>query len=200
MAGRKPGTDSRADEFRRVLLEWRQQPEETRPSLRDLARTLGTSHQMLSHLRGNLDSWLSAQHFAAASAIREKARVENRYLTDREAMEARGHDQTGTRLLVGNKFEELLRKIRAKANRQEPLNYVDAYTVKMCARQQFTLAIQLQADITAGRIQTMSKSETAKHQREQQRKWGEEVFRKHHPEWSEAKVAATVRRHLRANP
>ena len=50
MSGRKPKTESRADEFRQRLVIWKHTPEFSRPSLRELARQLGTSHQMLNHL------------------------------------------------------------------------------------------------------------------------------------------------------
>lgn len=46
--GRKPAHESRATEFRRKLIEWKQTPESSRPSLRALARELGTSHQLLT--------------------------------------------------------------------------------------------------------------------------------------------------------
>ena len=50
MKGRKPKQESRAMEFRRELLAWKQIPEASRPSLRSLACDLGTSHQLLELL------------------------------------------------------------------------------------------------------------------------------------------------------
>jgi transcriptional regulator with XRE-family HTH domain len=55
--GRKPKYDSRATELRQRLLVWKQSPEGLRPSLRELARELGTSHQLLSHYLKGLDDW-----------------------------------------------------------------------------------------------------------------------------------------------
>lgn len=49
MRGRKPKWESRALEFYGRLARWKQSPESSRPSLRALARELGTSHQLLSH-------------------------------------------------------------------------------------------------------------------------------------------------------
>ncbi len=48
MRGRKPKQESRSAELRQKLIEWKQTPESSRPSLRALARELGTSHQLLT--------------------------------------------------------------------------------------------------------------------------------------------------------
>ena len=50
MTGRKPKQESRSAEFRQILMAWKQTPEALRPSLRELARELGTSHQLLALL------------------------------------------------------------------------------------------------------------------------------------------------------
>jgi hypothetical protein len=57
MQGRKIKQESRADEFRHRLLAWKQIPEPLRPSLREFARELGTSHQLLEHYLGGLEKW-----------------------------------------------------------------------------------------------------------------------------------------------
>jgi len=49
MRGRKRKEESRAEELREKLSEWRQMPESLRPSLRKLASDLGVSHQLLSY-------------------------------------------------------------------------------------------------------------------------------------------------------
>ena len=54
-ASRKPREKSRADEFRQSLMVWRETPAAHRPSLRELARELGTSHQLLKHYLDGLE-------------------------------------------------------------------------------------------------------------------------------------------------
>jgi len=56
-AGRKPKDDGRADELRQVLVKWSYYPENSRPSLRDLAEALNTSHQLLSHFLVGIKEW-----------------------------------------------------------------------------------------------------------------------------------------------
>jgi transcriptional regulator with XRE-family HTH domain len=55
MSGRKPKLDSRAEEFRKRLIHWKESSELSRPSLRALARELGTSHQLLTHYLSGLE-------------------------------------------------------------------------------------------------------------------------------------------------
>lgn len=47
-SGRRRAQESRGTEFRRKLIEWKQTPDSSRPSLRAVARELGTSHQLLA--------------------------------------------------------------------------------------------------------------------------------------------------------
>ena len=55
--GRKPTAQSHAAEIRGKLAAWKQTPESVRPSLRVLARQIGTSHQLLSHYLQGWDKW-----------------------------------------------------------------------------------------------------------------------------------------------
>src|ERR1017187_2425250 len=57
MSGRKPKLESRSAEFRERLVAWRQAPGVLRPSLRALAREVGTSHQLLKHYLDGLEKW-----------------------------------------------------------------------------------------------------------------------------------------------
>jgi hypothetical protein len=47
--GRKTRQESSSAEFRQRLGIWKQTPAAFRPSLRELARQMGTSHQLLGH-------------------------------------------------------------------------------------------------------------------------------------------------------
>jgi hypothetical protein len=83
--GRKPKYESRAPEFRRKLLTWRHTPDHSRPSLRALARELGTSHQMLAYCFKGLEEWehkeRSRQERKQAEEIRARAEPETRQTT-----------------------------------------------------------------------------------------------------------------------
>jgi hypothetical protein len=56
-----------------------------RPSLRALAREIGTSHQLLNHYLKGLEEWQYEERFRQAikalKGIRARAQAENRFLT-----------------------------------------------------------------------------------------------------------------------
>ena len=95
MTGRKPKTESRAAEFRQRLVTWKQTPEPLRPSLRALARELGTTHQLLSHYLDGLEEWRlgkELQQFRAnarAKGVTVTPALEKRYLAWLAKIEAR---------------------------------------------------------------------------------------------------------------
>jgi hypothetical protein len=74
--GRKPADESRAAAIRTRLVSWSQAPEGQRPSLRVLAKELGTTHQMLGFYLKGLDEWESrrqqAEYHRKAQEIRSK--------------------------------------------------------------------------------------------------------------------------------
>jgi hypothetical protein len=86
MRGRKPKQQSRSEEFRKTLAAWKQIPVAFRPSLRALARELGTSHQLLGHYllsieNGRLEKELEAfRAKAEAKNLSVTTAVERRYL------------------------------------------------------------------------------------------------------------------------
>jgi len=70
-SGRPPAYESRAAEFRRRFIVWKQTPESMRPSLRALAGELGTSHQILVYHLNRLDRWQAQER---AKRIRAEGR------------------------------------------------------------------------------------------------------------------------------
>ena len=76
--GRKTKQESRAAEFRQRLLEWKQTPVVLRPSLRALAREIGTSHQLLSHYLSALEEWRREKEL---EPLRTQAKAKNLILT-----------------------------------------------------------------------------------------------------------------------
>src|SRR5215831_16932874 len=93
MRGRKPKWESRALEFYGRLASWKQTPESVRPSLRALARELGTSHQLLNHYLRNWHKWQAKEYRRKAQEIRARAEMQNRTLTPREEQQATSYDQ-----------------------------------------------------------------------------------------------------------
>jgi len=99
--GRKPKQESRAEEFRQRLMAWNQMPVRSRPSLRALARELGTSHQLLKQYLDGLEKWKRDKDLeriranAKAKGVRLTPEYEEEYLAwvkdieDREAQERR---------------------------------------------------------------------------------------------------------------
>ena len=75
MRGRKPQYESRAAEFRIRLSAWKQIPEVLRPSLRALARELGTTHQLLAYYLDGLEKWRARENNLAARREYERALV-----------------------------------------------------------------------------------------------------------------------------
>jgi hypothetical protein len=95
--GRKPAGESRASEIRSRIAIWSQTLESTRPSLRALARKLGTSHRLLAFYLNGLDEWQCSERYweakesanQQAGEIRARAKAENREMTMLEYIEAR---------------------------------------------------------------------------------------------------------------
>ena len=76
--GRKHLDQSRANEIRARLTEWKQLLESSRSSLRALARELGTSHQLLGHYLRHWEVWQAKEYQRQANELRRRARAETR--------------------------------------------------------------------------------------------------------------------------
>jgi hypothetical protein len=74
MSGRKTKHESRAAELQAKLAVWNQTAESARPSLRGLARELGTSHQLLSHYLAGLEEWMAREQKEAYEREAEEIR------------------------------------------------------------------------------------------------------------------------------
>ena len=88
VSGRLPKQDSRADEIRERLLAWEEEPESARPSLRSLARDLGTSHQLLNHYLEGLGVWQAKrqceEYCRLKDEIEAREKAEHRWCTAQE--------------------------------------------------------------------------------------------------------------------
>jgi hypothetical protein len=108
--GRRPKAESHAAEIRAKLAVWKQTPEYLRPSLRDLARQMGTSHQLLAHYLQRLERWQAKECGDKAKQIRARAEGEDRCLTAWEAQQAQAYDREAVRCLLDFVLGDALRK------------------------------------------------------------------------------------------
>ena len=119
--GRKHISESRAAEFRTRLLEWRQIPEPTRISLRELAAEIGTTHQLLSFYLQRLNEWQmneqAKEYRRQAKAIRDGADAENRSMSQFEMERMIAYEQAAGRCMMSSLLEETFRSFEAEARR-----------------------------------------------------------------------------------
>jgi hypothetical protein len=119
--GRKTKDESRSAEFRQHLLIWKQSPPASRPSLRALARELGTSHQLLTHYLAGLEKWQYEERYRRAKKqadeICARAEAENRNLTFWEEQQVRACDTARIKGLVGPALLAELEGIKRDAKR-----------------------------------------------------------------------------------
>lgn len=100
MRGRKPKQESRAVEFYGTLAAWKQMSQSSRPSLRALARQIGTSHQLLSHYLQRWEKWQAKECTRRGKEIRARAEAENRSLTPWEAQQAEAYDRDAFQFML----------------------------------------------------------------------------------------------------
>ena len=118
MRGRKPKQESRSAEFRQKLIEWKQIPEWLRPTLRALARQLGTSHQLLIHYLSGLDEWQRKKDLERLRALAEAKNItvtpelEKRYLAWLRKIEKRQARCAAKAANWASKHAALLERIR----------------------------------------------------------------------------------------
>ena len=146
--GRKTKQASRADELRRKLTAWKQIPESQRPSLRALARELGTSHQLLEHYLDGLEIRQAREQ--EANRAREcqriteniRAQAKERALTQWEQEQLLAYDRRYMSAAAGeillNQLEALSRKAK-----KEPLNWWDIKTLKLLVKSRLPGAQEL---------------------------------------------------------
>jgi hypothetical protein len=134
MSGRKPRQESRATELRRILIEWEQAPESSRPSLRSLACELGTSHQLLAFFLKGLDEWRGQQYLREASQIRSVASAEGRQLTEWEEQRAYACTRAGVQAIAGAMLRSSIARMRKESERRA-LCRQEIKSLTMLARQ-----------------------------------------------------------------
>jgi len=140
--GRKCASESRAAEIRVKLLAWKQPPELQRISLRALATEIGTSHQLLSfHLRG-LHEWQMKEYGKKTREICDRARAENRAMTQEEQTQCVAYGRASLTALVDSATCEMLRGLRRQI-RTGTLSRVHVRIAKLLARRGYREAQEI---------------------------------------------------------
>jgi hypothetical protein len=132
MSGRNPKPESRGTEFRATLSEWKRTPENLRPSLRALARDLGTSHQLLAFYLKGLEEWQAEEYWRYAREIRARAFAKDRPLTQWEEQQARAYDRAGIRLATGHMLRDQIERMKKESERR-PLVWQEIKLLKILA-------------------------------------------------------------------
>lgn len=132
MRGRRPRQESRETEIRARLAEWKGTPEFARPSLRALARKLGTSHQLLRHYLKRWDQWQGQEYLRQAREIRACAKAENRSLTPWEEQQAHACDRAGVSAFVHSLLLDDIKRMKQDSVRR-PLVWQEIKALKIFA-------------------------------------------------------------------
>ena len=109
-------------------------PQFSRPSLRALARELGTSHQLLSFYLKNLHRWQGKEYWRQANEIRGRANAEGRVLTQQEEQQFYAYNRAAMRSMVGPMLLDTIERIRVETERR-PLCRQEIKILKILARQ-----------------------------------------------------------------
>jgi hypothetical protein len=117
VSGRKRTQESRATEFRQRLIEWTQMPESSRPSLRALAREVGTTHQLMNFFLKGLENWQGKQWLRDAEEIRARAYADGRHVTPVEEQRAQALTRAGVRATVVFALRRSLEDLKREAKR-----------------------------------------------------------------------------------
>jgi hypothetical protein len=117
MKGRKPKQDSRGNEICAKLAEWKQKPESARPSLRALARELGTSHQLLSHYLEGLEKWQMKEYRRQEKQICARAEAQHRPLTFFEEQQAMDYGRAALRVMAMGAIEHAVKQLERDAKK-----------------------------------------------------------------------------------
>jgi hypothetical protein len=131
--GRKRAQESRSTELRRALLRWKQTLESSRPSLRVLARELGTSHQLLSFYLKNLHKWQSKEHWRQAKEIRARASADGRAMTQQEEQQVYAYNRAAIRAIVAPMLRDDIKRMKEESERR-PLCRQEIKALKIFAR------------------------------------------------------------------
>lgn len=132
--GRKLASESRAVEVRERLAAWRRTSEPSRPSLRSLAREIGTSHQLLSHYLRTWDKWEGKEYKRRADGIRERAWAEKRALSPWEESQASAYDSASFQAMITDVLDGAMNKLLTHLKTGHVLTKPELQYVTVAAR------------------------------------------------------------------
>jgi hypothetical protein len=132
--GRRLALESRATEFRQRLTAWKLNSDSSRPSLRALARELGTSHQLLSFYLKHFEQWQGKEYWRKAREIRATANAERRPQTQWEDRQARGFERAAIRATAGYNLRDVIDRMKKDSERR-PLVWQEIKALKLFSRQ-----------------------------------------------------------------
>jgi hypothetical protein len=103
------------DSDSRVARGTEEDAESSRPSLRALARELGTSHQLLSDYLKRLDKWQRKEYSRRAEEIRKRAATENRNMTPWEESQVCRLERAAFDCMIDSVLGDTLKQIERDA-------------------------------------------------------------------------------------
>jgi AraC-like DNA-binding protein len=180
-AGRKPKQDSRAPEFRRRLIIWKQTSDSLRPSLRALAKDLHTSHQLLRHYLDGLDQWIwhERQRKAKqeAESIRQEAKRQGRPMTQFEEQRAQHCDWAASKAFVTWALLEKIARLGQKA-RRGPLHSLEVKLLQDLGKRGFPNALEIASTCRRKQKKTFTAivRETRRQTGETPREWVRRIY------------------------
>ena len=118
MRGRKPKWESRALEFYGRLARWKQTPGSSRPSLRALARQIGTSHQLLGHYLQRWEKWQAKELRREAKEICALAETETRsWVRDEMLKQVTAYERAAFQCSLSAALDSCIRQLKRQAKR-----------------------------------------------------------------------------------
>ena len=140
--GRKPANESRAEVICTRLVSWSQAPEGQRPSLRALAKELGTSHQLLSFYLKGLNKWRRKEYLRRAQVIRDKGLG----MTWTDEQQALAYERAAFQLMLDDALEPTFQRLEegAKAGNLKPQ---ELKMVSLAARRGMPRALKIKQDL-----------------------------------------------------
>jgi hypothetical protein len=141
--GRKPANESRTEAICTRLVSWSQASEGQRPSLRVLAKELGTSHQLLSFYLKGLSKWRRKEYLRKAQEIRDKG-LGMTYVDEQQAV---AYERAAFQLMLDDALEPTFQRLEAgaKAGNLKPQ---ELEMVRRAARYGIPRALKIKQDLT----------------------------------------------------
>ena len=136
--GRRPSDKSNAAAIRTRLVSWRQAPEQTRSSLRALAKELGTKHQILSFYLKGLNRWQREEYHRKAAEIRSKGLG----MTYADEQQALAYDRAALHLMLDDALEPTFQRLEEGAKTGN-LNERELQMVNLAARKGLPRAVRI---------------------------------------------------------